>query len=274
MPTSTPCRAMKRFAAARPSSCRRCNQARERSSEEPCSSSSRAGGPMRCRRNPRTLDGTSPRAATGRIAAIACISATSEELETISPTRCRIAGASVGTSSVAVGHKLHDDQVARDAAVDHRPQRRIAAIAAVPIRLAIDLHRLEQLRQACRGEQHIDSHRLVGNNARQACLDVGYRDEQRRRALAADRLDIDVGRDGIAQRIDAQWVGVVGRQRAGGQQPRAQVYCAKFAPRAPTRSRPRSATAGRAMRSQNERSDCSRPAPAFLAPARSQLWRR
>jgi hypothetical protein len=63
----------------------------------------RGGGPMRCKRNSRMLDGSSPRAAIARIAAIDCISATRLELNTISPMRWRIDDASRGVSVTASG---------------------------------------------------------------------------------------------------------------------------------------------------------------------------
>jgi hypothetical protein len=47
-----------------------------------------------------------------------------------------------------IGRELNHNQVATAAALDQRPESRIARIATIPVRLAIDLHRLEQLRQA------------------------------------------------------------------------------------------------------------------------------
>jgi hypothetical protein len=60
-------------------------------------------------------------------------------------------GRRVGQIGVLDGVDLHQQDVAGRRAVDQRVQRRVARKAAIPVRLAIDFHGLEQLRQACRG---------------------------------------------------------------------------------------------------------------------------
>src|SRR5207245_2947610 len=98
-----------------------------------------------------------------------------------------------------VGNQLHHDQITRHAAVDHWPQRGIAAVAAIPVRFAIELYRLEQLGQACRSKQRIDRHLLVRYYARQPRLDVGEGNVERRGQLTAERVDVDVRGDGLTQ---------------------------------------------------------------------------
>src|SRR6266542_5801142 len=84
-----------------------------------------------------------------------------------------------------VRQELHDDEVVAEAAMNHRPQRGIAAVAAIPIMLTIDLHRSEELRKRRRREQSIDRHIAVRDDPRQPRLDVGNGDEQCGRRLAA-----------------------------------------------------------------------------------------
>lgn len=55
---------------------------------------------------------------------------------------------------------LNDHQVLAVHVVDQRKQRRIATVAAVPVGLAVDLHRWEHERQAGRGHHRI--HRDIG----------------------------------------------------------------------------------------------------------------
>ena len=79
-----------------------------------------------------------------------------------------------------LGRELDDDQIVGKPAMDHRPQRRIAAVASVPVLLSVELDCLEQFRHARRREQCVDRHRIVGDDARQPGLDVGDGHEQRR----------------------------------------------------------------------------------------------
>src|SRR6266571_8962182 len=60
-----------------------------------------------------------------------------------------------------VRQELHDDEIVAEAAMNHRPERGIAAVAAIPIMFTIDLHRSEELRKRCRREQSIDRHIAV-----------------------------------------------------------------------------------------------------------------
>src|SRR5216684_453020 len=55
-----------------------------------------------------------------------------------------------------LGRELNDDQIIGEPAVYHRPERRVAAVAAVPVALAVELDCLEQFRYARRREQCID----------------------------------------------------------------------------------------------------------------------
>ena len=86
------------------------------------------------------------------------------------------------TTSLSVSDILsYDDEIVRVATVDHRPKRRIARIAAVPIGLTVDLDRLKKLRQARRCDEYVHGHCGIGDHARQTGSDVGQRDVERRR---------------------------------------------------------------------------------------------
>ena len=132
------------------------------------------------------------------------------------PYRDRILRQFVGD----VRRQLHDDDVAGRPIVDHRPQRRIAAVAAVPVRFSIELDGVEELRHACRGQQRVDRELTVRDDPRQSGPDVGYRHENRGRRATSNRVDIDVRCNRVTQRIDAQRVDVVRRQ-ADGHEPLA-----------------------------------------------------
>ena len=83
---------------------------------------------------------------------------------------------------------LHQDRVRRRALPDQRRHRRVARVAAVPVRLAVDLHRLEHRRQARRGEQHVGRELGIAEDAAAAGAHVGRGDEELdRRARRAGR---------------------------------------------------------------------------------------
>jgi hypothetical protein len=66
-----------------------------------------------------------------------------------------ISPAARGASSRSNGFSGHQQDVVGRVRIEQRPQRRIGQIAAVPVGLALDLHRLEQVRQAGRGQQDL-----------------------------------------------------------------------------------------------------------------------
>jgi hypothetical protein len=95
------------------------------------------------------------------LVAISCLSSAIERsslsrlaLKVTSLMRSRCPGV-VGTPLAQRGVDLHQQQVVGRALGDQRQQRRVAGVAAVPVGLAVDLHRLEQQRQAGRGQHHV-----------------------------------------------------------------------------------------------------------------------
>ncbi len=179
-----------------------------------------------------------------------------EELKTISPTRCWI-GRCIRRDQVrAVGHELYHDQIGGPSAVIIGQKCRIAAIAAIPIGLAVDLDRLEKLRQCTptRAAPRWSFLQLEMTRGKPVLTLVTVTNSAGAR-LAADRVDVDVRRDRIAQRIGCP----AGWCCRGDSAPVDISQCAHgVAPpalhRSPLPTRPTSAIAGRAMRSQNERS--------------------
>ncbi len=68
---------------------------------------------------------------------------------------------------------VHDDDVAGLAVIDQRKKCGIAHVAAVPIGLALDLHGLEQERQAGGGERAVGAHLVALEHLHFAGADVG-----------------------------------------------------------------------------------------------------
>ena len=103
------------------------------------------------------------------------------------------------------------DQVARFRTEVKRRQRRIAGVAAVPVVLAVDLHRLVDLRQGGRGEQHVGRELLVLEHAPQARANVRRADEYARApGIATQAVEIDA-LEQAAQRVVVEWIGLVRR---------------------------------------------------------------
>ncbi len=139
--------------------------------------------------------------------AIARISRISEELKLISLIRFKISVAVLGTlvaRSIGLMWTITTSRAV--AAVDQREDRRIAHVAAVPIVLAVDLDRLEQERQAGRGEharRRVSS--VVLEDLDLAGAHVGRADEEldRRSRPAARSKSID-SLEHVAQRIEVR----------------------------------------------------------------------
>ena len=119
----------------------------------------------------------------------------------------------------SIRRQLDDDQVVGEAAANHRPQGRIAAVAAVPVVLAVKLHRGEEIRKGRGGEQCLERHLVIGDDARQAGPDIGDGDEQCRRQGAVYRIDVNVRGDRLAQRMDAERGRAVQRRQSARHQP-------------------------------------------------------
>ena len=108
---------------------------------------------------------------------------------------------------------LDENRVLRRAFAHQRGDGGIAGIAAVPIRLAVDLYGLKHGREACRSEQDVRRYGVVAKHMAAAGVDIGGRDEQLDRR-AREPLEIDAMRENVAQRIGVHRVQLIGREHA------------------------------------------------------------
>ena len=161
---------------------------------------------------------------------------------------------------------LHDQHVLGRRRAQERQHRRVAAVAAVPIGHAVDLHRLEQQRQA--GRRHHDFRRHLGarEHALLAAVDVGGGNEQLAPRVAAHQREIDEALDQALERIDVERIEIVGRpvarQRAEPRHRRALPRHEREQPldRFALQLRQRAAEARRAP-------EIGEPLPRLLRPA-------
>ncbi len=109
---------------------------------------------------------------------------------------------------------LHDQHVLGRGRAQKRDHCRIAAVAAVPVRHAVDLDGAEQQRQRGRGHHHLGRDLGAREDAELAGLHVGRRDEQLAPPIVADRLEVDEALDQLLERIDVERVEVIGREQA------------------------------------------------------------
>src|SRR5262245_19078997 len=98
---------------------------------------------------------------------------------------------------------------------DQRIERRVSDIATVPVCLTIDLYGAEEMRQACRGDDHVGGHFLAPEYVQLACSHIARGHEQLQILGRPDRLEIDKTADQILQWIDVERVEVVRRQITG-----------------------------------------------------------
>src|SRR6266567_19536 len=110
---------------------------------------------------------------------------------------------------------LHDQQILGARRPNERQQRRIVAVAAVPIGLSLDLHRTKQERQAGRCHHHLGGDLGTIEYAGFAGADIGRRDEELAAEVGADQLEIDEAFDQLLQRIDVERIEIIGRPELG-----------------------------------------------------------
>ena len=106
----------------------------------------------------------------------------------------------------------------------------IAAVAAVPVGHAVDLHRAEQVRQRGRGHDHLGRDFRAREDAQLSGVDIGGGDEQLGREVAADRVEIDEAVDQVLERVDVERVEVVGREHARHRAEPQAVACERKEP--------------------------------------------
>ena len=247
--------------------------------------------PMRCSRSSRYSSLLSTPERIRRATKSAALSSASRlALKVISSTRLVISAGRRGVSCALDRIDLDDDRVAALGLVEQRPQRRIAGVAAVPIGLAVDDHRLKQLRQAGRGHDVIGGENVAAEDLAAAGPHVRRRDEQLEAVACAQAFEIDGLLEMDAQRIDVERIELVGAQhlptaarstrRSSGirakSRPRPQAPCrpicartARASPR--TRPRARTSPASRARLPVRPRSMPEANTTAFIAPALAPL---
>jgi short chain dehydrogenase len=103
------------------------------------------------------------------------------------------------------------DQVARLRVQVKRRQRRIAGVATVPVVLAFDLHRLVDLRQGGRGQQHVGRELIVLEHAPQAGANIRRADDYARGpGIVTQAIEIDPLNQ-AAKRVVVERIGLVRR---------------------------------------------------------------
>ena len=113
------------------------------------------------------------------------------------------------------GVDLHQQDVVGGGFVEQREQRRVADIAAVPIGLAVDLHRRKDGGQAGR-RQHVIGRQLGAfEDPGLAGPDIGGGDEQLHLPAGAHALEVDQLAQRVAERVDVERVPLGGAERAG-----------------------------------------------------------
>src|SRR5579883_760363 len=107
---------------------------------------------------------------------------------------------------------LHDDEIRAGAFVDDRPERRIAEIAAIPIRLSVDHHRLIHLRNTGRSQERLDGEVAAVEDARLAAIDIGGGDEELQRLAVAQHGDVDRLFEQCPEIGMIEGIGLIGRE--------------------------------------------------------------
>ena len=114
--------------------------------------------------------------------------------------------------------ELHQDDVGGRALMIERPEGWVAEIAAIPIGLAIDLDRLEDIGQAGGGEQGVDGQFLAPEHFGFAGADIGGRDEEPHGVFVVAQLfQVERVLQRPAQRVELHREGVelIGRGHPG-----------------------------------------------------------
>ena len=117
-------------------------------------------------------------------------------------SRLRISAAERGGLLALDRVDRNENGVLRFALPDERRDRGIAGIAAVPVRLAVDLDRLKHGRQTGRGEQNVRRNGVVLEHVTAAGPHIGGGDEELDGRLRQP-LEIDEVGQNVAQRIFA-----------------------------------------------------------------------
>jgi len=109
---------------------------------------------------------------------------------------------------------LDENNVGRLGVIKERVKRRIAHIAAVPIRFAVNFHRLVELRQTGRCHNRVKRDFLLAEDADLAGKDIRRSNKQPYSRAAVNLVEIDHFLHDIPQRIDVEWIELVRRGKA------------------------------------------------------------
>src|SRR5512143_10844 len=113
---------------------------------------------------------------------------------------------------------LNDQHVLGAGRAEERIDDRIAEIAAVPVRHAVDRDGAEYRGQTGRGHHRLGGNLLAREYVQAAGLHIGCGDENLP-CVRAQTIEVDEALDEILERVDVEWIDVVGREiaRPGGE---------------------------------------------------------
>ena len=200
VPSAPACRCSQARARARGR--RRAGAAATRGGRSACCSQAASPG-ARCRRscaNARAEPALEAARATRRAAPArwlrppAASRRGSVALNAISIVRSRMRVGAARRVAQAPWAQHHHHHVERAGRAQQRHHRRVGAEAAIPVRLAVDLDRMVQRRQAGRGHRRVERQLVVAEHAQAAAVGVRGRDVQRDARLSAQAFEIDAAR--------------------------------------------------------------------------------
>jgi hypothetical protein len=121
----------------------------------------------------------------------------------------------------------NEQHVGRLALVEEREHRRVCRVAAIPVRLAVDVDGRMDLRQTGRREENVSRHLGLAEDAKPAGRDLSGADEELERTACSKCLEIYLSLEDVPQRIHTQRVQLGRREEtcpcrehlAGGREP-------------------------------------------------------
>ena len=107
---------------------------------------------------------------------------------------------------------MHHQHILGCGRAKERKNNRIAEIAAVPVRHAVDFDGAKQQWQAGRGHYRVGRYLVAREDSHMPGLHIGRRDEELQIGIGAQCFEIDKALDQVLQRINIERIDVVGRE--------------------------------------------------------------